>query len=105
MINKARAWEEKILRLTFRPRTKPDETWVGYRTRTAKKTKKLEEDGSTASDRNIANKIWTTVTWDMHESDVPITLALRAISGWRTTAWWRSGASQGMAWDPYNAHG
>ena len=36
MINNVRAWEAKILRLTFRPRMKPDETWVGYRARTAK---------------------------------------------------------------------
>ena len=36
MINKVRAWETKIQRLTFRRRMKPDETWVGYRTRTAK---------------------------------------------------------------------
>ena len=36
LINKVRAWEAKILRLTFRPRMKQDETWVGYRTRTVR---------------------------------------------------------------------
>ena len=50
----------------------------------------------------IANKIWTTVTWAVYDGDVPIMLALRAILGWRTTAWWRNRASLGTAWDPYN---
>ena len=35
MINNVRTWEAKILRLTFRPHMKPDETSVGYRTRTS----------------------------------------------------------------------
>ena len=52
MIHKVRAWEAKILRLTFRPRMRPDEAWVV----TEKGqhfffTKQLEEDGSTAADR------------------------------------------------------
>ena len=29
MIDKVRAWEAKILRFTFRPRTRPEETWCG----------------------------------------------------------------------------
>ena len=40
MIDKVRAWETKILRLTFRPRMKPEETWVGYRKRTAQSLRK-----------------------------------------------------------------
>ena len=28
--------------------------------------------------------------------------ALRSMLGWRTTAWWKSGAPWGMAWDPPN---
>ena len=36
MMNKVRAWEENVLRLTFRPRMRSDETWVGYRTRTSR---------------------------------------------------------------------
>ena len=52
MINKVRAWEAKIQRLTSRPRMKRDGTWVGHRTRTAKiSTEELEEDGSTVTDR------------------------------------------------------
>ena len=35
MINNVRAWEAKKLLLTLRPRMKTEETWVGYRTRTA----------------------------------------------------------------------
>ena len=30
MINKVRAWESQILCLTFRPRMRPNETWVGF---------------------------------------------------------------------------
>ena len=40
IINKVRGWEAKVLRLTFRLRMRPAETWVGYRTRTAKKKKR-----------------------------------------------------------------
>ena len=49
MINKVRAWEAKILRLTFRARMMLDETWVGYRMRTSTSRYDkglLEEDGS-----------------------------------------------------------
>ena len=99
MINKVRAWEAKILLLTFRPRMKPDETWVVCRTRTANFLRKM---GLPLLTERIANKIWTTVTWADYEGDVPMMLALRSILGWRTTAWWRSRASWGTAWDPYN---
>ena len=40
MINKVRAWEANIRRLTFRPRFKPDETWIGYQRRTAQSLRK-----------------------------------------------------------------
>ena len=36
MINKVRAWETKILRLTCRPGMRPDETWVTYKIRTSR---------------------------------------------------------------------
>ena len=51
MINKVRAWEAKIVRLTFRPRFKPDETWIGYQRRTAVVTEKLKEEGLAAVDQ------------------------------------------------------
>ena len=54
-INKVRAWEAKILRLTFRPRMKPDETWVGDSSEFSF-TKQLEEYGSTAADRKLREK-------------------------------------------------
>ena len=52
MINKVRAWEAQILRLTFRPRMRLDETWVANKNKNvAVLTEQLEEDGSTAADR------------------------------------------------------
>ena len=50
----------------------------------------------------IASKMSTTTTWAVYDGDVPIMQALRSILGWRTTAWWRSRSSSGMAWDPGN---
>ena len=41
------------------------------------------------------------MTQAVHDGDVPMMLALRAVLGWRTIAWWRSLASWRMAWDPY----
>ena len=52
MIDKVRAWQAKILRLTFRPRLKPGETWVGKRKKDCTiVTNELEEDGFAAADR------------------------------------------------------
>ena len=46
MINKIRAQEAKILRLTFRSRRMPDDTWGGLQIEDIKiSTNKLEEDG------------------------------------------------------------
>ena len=46
MTNKVRALEAQVLRLTFKPRMKPDETWVGYKNKSvAVPTEQLEEDG------------------------------------------------------------
>ena len=68
MINKVRAWEAQILRLTFRPRMRLDETWVGCKIRTS-----------------FLRNSW-------RKMGLPF-LALRSVLGWRTTAWWRrSGA-------------
>ena len=39
-INTVRAWEAKILRLTFRPGRKLDETWVGYKISTSRALRK-----------------------------------------------------------------
>ena len=50
----------------------------------------------------IAIKIWTTVTWAVHDDDVPVMQALRSMFGWRTTAWWENRPSWGTAWDPGN---
>ena len=96
MIDKVRAWEAKILRLTFSRKNmgglqETDCTVV---------TEKLKEDGFAAADRKNACKIWTTMTWAVYMGDVPIMRALRSVPGWRTTAWWRSWASWCMAWDP-----
>ena len=45
------AWEGQILRLTFRPRMRPDETWVGYKNKNIVIHEGLlEEDGLVAAD-------------------------------------------------------
>ena len=52
MINLVQALEAKISRLTFRPRIKPDETWVRLPNKDrAVVTVNLEEDGLAAVDR------------------------------------------------------
>ena len=103
MVNKVRPLEAKILRLTCRPRMKQDETWVGYRMRTSTSLRKSwRKKGLPLLTEKIASKIWTTMTWAVCDGDVHILLALRSFLVWRTTAWWRSRASWGVAWDPYN---
>ena len=99
MVHKVRTWEAIVLRLTFRPRMKPGETWVGYRKRTAQSLR--------LSWRKMGlllptEKIWTTMTWAVFEGGVPITRALRSILVWRATAWWRSRTSWSIACDPTN---
>ena len=42
----------------------------------------------------IASKIWTTMTWAVHDGDVLVVQAVRSILGWRTTAWWRNRSSR-----------
>ena len=97
------AWEGQILRLTFRPCRMPDETWVGYKIRTSRFMRVCwRKMGLPLLKENIASEIWTSMTWAVYDGDVPIMLALRSILGWRTTAWWRSRSSCGMAWDPNN---
>ena len=82
MMNKVRAWEANILRLTFRPRMRPDETWVGYRTRTSLFLRNTwKKMCLTLLTEKIANKIWTTMTQAVHDGDVSIMLALRAVLG------------------------
>ena len=64
MINKARAWEGQILRLIFRPRTRPDETWVGCKIRTSRFLRNsCRKMGLPLLAEKIASKIWTTMTW------------------------------------------
>ena len=102
IINKVRAWEGQILRLTFRPLMRPDETWVGYKIRTSRFMRVCwRKMGPPLLLKKIANKIWTTVTWAMCDGDVPMLLALRSILCWRTTAW-GSPSSWGVTWDPCN---
>ena len=75
---------------------RPDETWEGYRKRTAQSLRKSWwKMGLPLLTEKIA-----------YEGDVPIMWSLRSVLGWRTTAWWRSRASWSMAWDPTNVtHG
>ena len=88
MINKARAWEGQILRLSIRPRMRPDETWVGYKTRTSRFMRvSWRKMGLPLLAEKNASKIWTTMTWAVYDGDVPIMMALRSILEWRTTVW------------------
>ena len=67
MINKVRAWEAKILRLTFRPRMKPGETSVGCRKRTAQTLRtSWRKMGLPLLTDKIASKLWTTMTWAVY---------------------------------------
>ena len=63
-INKVRAWEAQILRLTFRPCMRPDETWVTCRIRTSRsmRTSWKKMDLPLLAEK-IASKFWTTMTW------------------------------------------
>ena len=62
--DKVRAWEAKILRLTVRPRFKPDETLIGYQRRTAQSLRKSwKKMGLPLLPEKIASKIWTTMIW------------------------------------------
>ena len=102
-IHKMRTWEAQILRLTFRPRRRPHETWEGYKTRTSRFMRVCwRKMGLPLLTEKIASKIWTTTTWAVFDGDVPVLQALRSILGWRTTAWRRSRSSWSMTWDPYN---
>ena len=101
VINKVRAWESQILRFTFRPRRMPDESWVTYKIRTSRFMRICwRKVGLPLLSHNVADKIWTTMTWAVFDGGVPVMLALRSLLGLRTTAWWRSRSSWGMAWDP-----
>ena len=103
MINKVRVWESQILRPTFRHRMRTDETWVGHKIRTSRFMRLCwRKMGLPLLTEKIANKVWTTMTWAVYDGDVPVMLALRSLLVWRTTAWWRSRSSWGMAWDPNN---
>ena len=64
MIHQVRAWEAQILRLTFRPRMKPNETWVTCRIRTSRSMRTSWKKMSLSLlTEKIASKIWTTMTW------------------------------------------
>ena len=102
MIHKVRAWGSEDTTSQLQASHEAGRNMGGLQNKNSNFfTKKFQEDGSTAADRKIADKIWTTMTWAVYEGDVSIMLALRAVLGWRTTAWWRSRASWGMAWDPF----
>ena len=73
MINKVRAWEAKILRFTFRPRMKPDETWVGFWEVAAQTLRtSLRKMGLLLLTEKFASKIWTAVIWAVYDGDVPM---------------------------------
>ena len=102
-LNKVRAWEAKILRLTFRARMIPSESLVNYTIRTAKSLRiKWKRMDLPLLNEKIVDKIWTTMNWAIHDGDVPIMKVLRSILGRRTTTWWRNRSARGMATDPTN---
>ena len=71
MINKVRAWESQVLRLTFSLRRMPDETCVTYKIRTSRLMRVCwRKIGQPLLTENIANKIWTTMTWAVFDGDV-----------------------------------
>ena len=60
-----------ILRLTFRPRMRPDETWVGYKIRTSRSTRiSWRKMGLPLLIEKFASKIWTAMTWAVYDGDV-----------------------------------
>ena len=102
-LSKARAWEAQILRLTFRACMFPHEGCVNYRIRTARSLRiKWKKMGLPLLTEKIVDNIWMTTNWAIYDGDVPTMKALRSILVWRTTAWWRSRSSWGMATDPTN---
>ena len=102
MMNKIRAWEAKILRLTFRLCMKPGETWVGYRKSTAQSLRiswrKMGLPLLTYKKR-VKSGCYDLVCLRGRRPDIgsPFYSGVR-----ERTAWWRSRASRGMAWDPTN---
>ena len=78
MINKVRAWESQILRLTFRPRRMPGESWVTCKVRTPRFMRVCwRKMGMPLQSEKIGKKIWTSMSWAVYDGDVPIMLAPR----------------------------
>ena len=103
MLGKVRAWEAEMLRLALRPEMHARERWVGYRKRTAKSMRmKLRQMGLPTMANRIVDNIWTTVSWAIHDGEVPVMRSLRSILGWRTAAWWRSRSAWSMKKVPAN---
>ena len=89
MINKVRAWEAQILRLTFTPRMRPYPTCVAYKIKTSRFVRNSwRKMAVPLLTEKIASKIWTTVTWAVYDGDVSIMLALRSIFGEENDHFW-----------------
>ena len=64
MLDKVRAWEAKILRLTFRAGMYAGGTWVGYRKRTTYSLRiRWRKMGLRTMVEKVVDKIWTTANW------------------------------------------
>ena len=81
MMNKVRAWEANVLRLSFRLRMGPDKTWWTTEQERHCFWNIWKKMCLTLLTEKIANRIWTTMTQAVHDGDVPIMLALRAVLG------------------------
>ena len=77
---KEEKWENKILRMTSRPKMKEGEGWVVFRKRTSREmeAKRRMITLPTMAETN-AKKVWKTMTWAIYEGDVPVLKAPRSI--------------------------
>ena len=92
-----RLWENKILRLTFRPKMHAEESWVGYKQRAGRTLRIIwRKMGLPTLVEKIVDTFWTTMNWAIYDGDVPILRALRLILGWRATTW--CGTGERGAW-------
>ena len=88
MLDKVRAEEANILRLTFRARMYAGYSSVGHRQRTAHSLRiEWRKMGLPTMAEKVGDKIWMTMNWAIYDGELPVMGALRSVLGWRTTSW------------------
>ena len=102
-VMRVKRWETKVLRVTFRPRTKAGEEWVEDRKRNSKEVKaKWRKMQLPTRAVKIAEKVWKTMAWASCDGDVLVMNAPRSTLRWQMSTWWRNRSAWCMRADPIN---